>query len=130
MKIKYLVFFWYARLVVRTLSLVQWVYMTWDEINDWFDSFHKEYVEAKKIIRGFAFSGARIEIYNRADLQIVLNHPYLRGNSEEAKANDFVKGVFGVNHQEIFAEINYDRFKRIVKGQDFLKEEDWVWPDE
>lgn len=104
--------------------------MTWDQINDWFDAFHEEYVEGKKPVRGVAFSGAKLEIWSRDSIAIVLSHPYLRGNDQNDKAVDFVKSVFGVNHQTLQAEIDYKRFQQIISGEKPLSDEDWIWPDE
>lgn len=104
--------------------------ITWTEINEWFDTFYKECIEGRKPFRGVTFSGARIEIYGRDDIAIVLLDPFLRGSTPEDKAVDFVKGVFGVNHQSLFAEVKYERFVRIISGEEPLVDDDWVWPDE
>ena len=104
--------------------------LTWDQINDWFDGFYEECIEGRKLFRGVAFSGARLEIYGRDDIAVVLIDPRLRGSTPDEKAVDFVKGVFGVNHQSLQAELKYDRFKRVISGEEPLVEEDWIWPDE
>ena len=104
--------------------------MTWEEMNDWFDAFYKETVETKKIIRGRAWSGSHIRIWSRNSISVVLYDPYLRGSTEESKAVDFIKNLVDPDHQEIHAELTYDRFKKIVSGEDSLKNEDWVHNDE
>jgi len=104
--------------------------MTLEQINTWFDAFYTEYVEAKKTVRGRAFSGSRIEIWGSDSYAIVLHDPYPRGITETAKATDFVKNVFDSDHQEIKAEIDLERFRQIVSGEKPLTDEDWIWPDE
>lgn len=104
--------------------------MNWDQINDWFDEFHEEIIEGRVLVRGRSFTGARIEIFGRDDVAIVLLDPRPRGISESSKVADFVKNVFDSEHQSLYAEINYERFQRVVSGEEPLTEQDWVWPDE
>lgn len=104
--------------------------MNWDEITDWFDKFYAEYVEGKKLVRGRAFSGGRIEIYGKDDISIVLNIPYLRGETEEEKAAEIIRTKFDKDSQSVHAEFDYERFKKIVSGEQPLAEEDWFWHDE
>lgn len=104
--------------------------MTWDQINDWFDNFYKQHIEGKTIIRGSAWSGGHIRIWDRNTVSIVLYDPYLRGNDAQTQAVDFIKKVFDPEHQEIHAEITFDRFKKIIMGEDQLMNEDWVRNDE
>lgn len=104
--------------------------MTWEQINDWFDSFHDEYIEGRKPIRGRSFSGARIEIWNRDNVVIVVHDPYPRGSTEESRATDLVRNIFDSEHQKAFVEIDYARFQRIVRGEEPLTDKDWIWPDE
>lgn len=103
--------------------------MNWDQINDWFDSFYAEYVEGKKPIRGRTFSGGRIEIWGRDSIAIVLHDPYLRGLDSYQRAEDFVRNVHDDN-QSIHAEINFDRFQKVVSGEEPLTDQDWAWHDE
>lgn len=103
--------------------------MTWDEINDWFDAFYAEYVEGRKPVRGRVFSGSHIEIWGRNSIAIVLHDPYPRGQNEEQKALDFVR-TMNDNNVNVQAEIDYGRLDRIIKGQETLTEDDWVWDDE
>lgn len=104
--------------------------MNWEQINEWFDAFHDEYVEGKKLVRGRAFSGAKIEIYGRDSIAIVLHGPYLRGTTQDEKAVELVKNIFDQEHQSIQAEINYERFQHIVNGEHPLTDVDWFWLDE
>jgi len=104
--------------------------MNWSDINDWFDKFYEETVEAKKLVRGRAFSGAKIEIYGRDSISIVLHNPYTRGITEDEKAIDFVRSIENEDAQEVYTDFNYERFARIVMGEDTIKEDDWIWEDE
>lgn len=103
--------------------------MTWNQINDWFDSFHDEYIEGKKPIRGRTFGGAHIEIWHDDEIVVVVHDPHLRGTDGEQKAADFVKGLWDGN-KNVRAEINLERFQRIINGQDKLTDDDWSWDDE
>lgn len=103
--------------------------MTFEEINKWFDAFYQETVEAKKPVRGRTFSGSRIEIYGGDSIAIVLSDPYTRGSTMEERALDFARNVFDDN-RSVHAEINYERFQRVVSGEQPLTDEDWVWSDE
>jgi hypothetical protein len=104
--------------------------MNWDQINLWFDAFYEEVVEGRVSVRGRTWSGARIEIYGKNDIAVVLLDPRPRGITEQAKAADFVKGIFDNNHKSLHAEIKFDRFQRVINGEEPLTEKDWVWPDE
>lgn len=104
--------------------------MNLEQVNNWFDSFYKEYVENKKLVRGRSFSGAHIEIWSDNNFAIVLHDPYLRGSNLEEKALDFVRGVQNNDTMSLYAEIKYDRLKKIVSGEEPLTENDWVWHDE
>jgi hypothetical protein len=103
--------------------------MTFDQINDWFDSFYEETIEAKKPVRGRTFSGARIEIWGRDSIAIVMHDPYPRGTDRDQKALDFVRNIHDDN-TELTAEINSSRFKEIIEGTNPLTENDWLWKDE
>lgn len=103
--------------------------MNLDQVNNWFDAFHKEYIEGKKPIRGRTFSGAHIELWGRDEVVVVVHDPYPRGADEEQKAVDFVRGLHD-NAVNIRAEINADRLQRLVGEQDKLTDKDWVWDDE
>jgi len=104
--------------------------MDWTQINDWFDSFHDEYVEGKKEVRGRVFSGAHIEIWGGDSIAIVLHDPRLRGTDEDQRACDFVRNAQSGDELSLHAEINYARFEKIVSGEKPLEAEDWVWHDE
>jgi hypothetical protein len=104
--------------------------VTFDHINDWFDVFYDEYIENKRVIRGFCFSGAKIEIYTRNNVCIVLTSPYSRGITEENKSIDFVKTCLGINPAYIIAELTYDRFVNLVNGTQPLTDAEWIFPDE
>ena len=104
--------------------------MTFEEINNWFDAFYAETVGGKKPVRGRAFSGGKIEIWGKNNIVIVLHDPYPRGATDEGRANDFVRTMFDSEHQQIFAEIDYPRFQRVVSGEEPLTDSDWTWPDE
>lgn len=104
--------------------------MTLDQINDWFDNFYQEFIEGRKPIRGRCWSGGNIELWDRDNIVIVLHIPFLRGKSDEDKATDMVKNIFDSEHQSISAELNLERFKKVVSGEEPLTEEDWMWPDE
>lgn len=103
--------------------------MTWDQINDWFDAFYKEYIEGKKPIRGRTFSGAHIGIWGRDSIAIIAHDPYTRGTDSDQKAVDFVRGLYD-DSKSVWAEINLERFQQLVSGQSHLTDEDWVWEDE
>lgn len=104
--------------------------MTWEQINNWFNSFYEEYIENKKAVRGRTFSGSHIEIWSENDIVIVLHDPYLRGSNLEEKALDFVRAAKNNDVMSLYAEFKYDRFKKIVSGEEPLTENDWVWHDE
>lgn len=104
--------------------------MTWDQIHDWYENFYLEVIEGKKPIRGRCFSGSKIEVWGRDNIIIELHDPFLRGESEDNRALDFVKNLFDQNHQKITAEIDFERFKRVVSGEEPLADADWQWPDE
>jgi hypothetical protein len=103
--------------------------MTLDEINDWFDSFYEETIEAKKPVRGRTFSGARIEIWGRDSIAIVIHDPYPRGTDRDQQAQDFVRNINDEN-TELTAEISPSRLKEIIAGTNPLTENDWLWNDE
>lgn len=101
-----------------------------DQINEWFDSFYKETIEDKKLIRGRAFSGGRIEIWSRRCIVIVLHHPYLRGKTLEDKSLDLVKNIFDKGQEDVRAEISCERFEKVISGEEPLTDKDWRWSDE
>lgn len=103
--------------------------MNLKQITGWFDSFYAEYVEGKKLVRGRAFSGSHIRIWGEDSFCIVLHDPYVRGVTQEEKATDFVRNLNNET-SSVYAEINLDRFEKIVLGEQPLTEEDWVWEDE
>lgn len=103
--------------------------MNLKQITDWFDSFHAEYVEGKKLVRGRAFSGSHIQIWSGNSFAIVLHDPYPRGLNEEEKATDFVRSLDD-DVRSVYAEINLERLQKIVSGEQPLTNEDWVWQDE
>lgn len=103
--------------------------MTLDQINNWFDAFYQEYIESKKPIRGRTFSGAHIEVWGRDNVAIVVHDPYARGQDDQQKAVDFVRGLYDDN-RSLHAEISTDRFQQLVNGHDHLTDDDWVWEDE
>lgn len=103
--------------------------MNLKQITDWFDTFYTEYVEGKKLVRGRAFSGSHIQIWSGDSFVIVLHDPYIRGTNEDEKATDFVRGL-NDDVRSVLAEINLERFEKIVSGEQPLKNEDWVWQDE
>lgn len=100
------------------------------EIFTWWNRFYDEVIEGKKPVRGRCFSGGRIELWGNDDIVIVLHDPYLRGTSEESKAKDFVNNIFDKDQQSISAQMNLERFERIVRGEESLEDRDWTWPDE
>ena len=90
--------------------------MNWEQINKWFDKFYAETIDAKKSVRGRTWSGAYIKIWGIDSISIVLEHPYIRGESEEEKAFDFFRQVADNEHNQISADINFDRFKDLIEG--------------
>lgn len=103
--------------------------MNLKQITDWFDSFYNEYVTGKKLVRGRTFSGSHIQIWGDDSFCIVLHDPYMRGSTPEEKSQDFVRGIED-DAVSVHAEINLDRFEKIVSGEQPLTNEDWVWSDE
>jgi hypothetical protein len=99
------------------------------QITDWFDSFYAEYVEGKKLVRGRAFSGSRIEVWSGDCFCIVLHDPYPRGITPEEKAEDFGRSLQD-DARSVHAEINLDRLQKIVSGERPLTNDDWTWQDE
>jgi hypothetical protein len=98
-------------------------------ITDWFDSFYEEYVAGKKLVRGRAFSGSHIQIWSGNSFAIVLHDPYPRGVNKEEKALDFARSLDD-DVVSVYAEINLERLRKIVSGEQPLTNEDWVWQDE
>lgn len=103
--------------------------LTWDAINQWFDKFYDNVVEGRKVVRGRSFTGAKIEIYGHNDIAIVLENPRVRGNTEDEKVEDFVRS-YETDCVTLTAELNLDRFEKLVGGQIELVDSDWVWNDE
>lgn len=103
--------------------------LTWEQVNTWFDNFYDEYVESKKKVRGRAFSGSHMEVWGDT-VVVILHDPYARGEDDDQKALDFVRGIFDENTRTLRAEVSHDRFERVVNGTEPLTDADWAWQDE
>lgn len=105
--------------------------MTLAEINDWFTGFLDTVIEGRVKVRNRIFCGAHIEIFEPEQVSIVmeqgLNVPL--NASEEQKALDFVKRIF-LDDRLLICNIPTERFEKIVRGEDTIKEDDWFWSDE
>jgi hypothetical protein len=113
--------------------------MNWETITNWFDKFHDETIEGRLPVRGRVYSGAKIEIWGKNDIVIVLVDPRLRGATitffydsafNSGRALDMVKTSLAESDSSLYAEIKYDRFQRIVSGEEPLTDSDWIRSDE
>lgn len=105
--------------------------MTLAEIHDWFDGFHDHIIEGKVKIRNRIFSGAHLEIFDRNRVLIVMEQGMnvAPDASDEQRAVALVKQIF-IDDRNLLCEIPTDRFEKIVRGEDTIKDEEWFWSDE
>lgn len=101
--------------------------MFFADVHKWLDQFEIEVCKKRKKIRGRTFTGFHLEIYDEKDVVIVME-PGIEGTTPEDRAKSFVKDIFDDRVLEAF--IPYDRFEKIVKGEDEIREDDWLWNDE
>jgi hypothetical protein len=98
--------------------------ITLDQINDFLDAIEEKIVKPKKVIRGFTFVGFHLEIMERGMVTIKMT---ARPNSPSPEVQ-FIKSVF--DERTLIADIPTERFERIVRGEEEIREEDWFWEDE
>ena len=91
--------------------------MTWDEIHNWHDQFESE-VTANGM-RGVAICGSHIQTWERGEVWISLT----------VGGGDFVQTVLE-DRGNLEAQISFDRFQKIVRGEDHLKDDDFLYFDE
>jgi hypothetical protein len=98
--------------------------ITLDQINLFLDGIEENIVQPRKTIRGYTYIGFHLEIHDR---EVVVIKMTARPNSPSPEIQ-FIKSVF--DERILIAEIPQERFERIVRGEEEIKEEDWFWEDE
>jgi hypothetical protein len=101
--------------------------ITLDQINDFLDSIEENIVRPKKRIRGCTFDGFHLEVHSRDNLTLIMN-PALQGATVADRAVSLMKEVFA--DRTLIVDIPTDRFERIVRGEDEIRDEEWFWNDE
>lgn len=101
--------------------------MLFSDVQDWLKRIEEEICGKKKTIRGRVFSGVNMEVYVDGEVVVVLD-PALEGVSLDDRTRSLIKEVFDPRILECF--IKPDLFQKIVKGEEEIKEEDWIWNDE
>lgn len=101
--------------------------MLFSDVKGWLDRYENEVCGGRKRIRGRLFDGIRMELYCDGEIAISLN-PAIEGESLDSRTVSFVKNCLDPRELECF--LTPARFEKIVKGEDEIKEEDWVWSDE
>lgn len=101
--------------------------MLFSDVQVWLGRLEEEVCGKRKRIRGRIFDGIRLEMYVDGEVVVILN-PSIEGESIDSRTVSFIKNCLDSRVLECF--IAPDRLKRIVAGQDEIKEEDWVWNDE
>lgn len=103
--------------------------MQYEALMDWFDKFHREFIESRRVVRGYIYSGAHLEIYDSNEISVIMEVG-MKGTNDIDKAKHFVKTVFDKERQQIEAVIPVSRMEKIIAGDDLIRDEDWRWPDE
>lgn len=103
--------------------------MEFASVMNWIDSFESEVIEGNKKIRGWTFSGMNVQLFPDSGVSIVLT-PAVRGTTAEERAFDVIREIVTRPNNELFCDLNADRFIRIVKGEENLTDQDWTWSDE
>jgi hypothetical protein len=98
--------------------------ITLDQINLFLDAIEENIVKPKKTIRGYTYMGFHLEIHDRNAVVIKMT---ARPNSP-APEIQLVKSIF--DDRTLIAEFPQERFERIVRGEDEIREEDWFWQDD
>ncbi len=103
--------------------------MNWNDIHSWLDRFHAEVVEQRKVIRGFIYMGCHLETWEKNEIWVVLE-PGARGDTDEARSADMIRSILHDGNRVLEAPIPFERFERIVRGEDTIKDDEWIWSDE
>lgn len=106
--------------------------MTYDEIHDWFSSFYNEVIEGGVRIRNRKFCGAHLETFNRDMISIVMEQALDVPDGfvdDEMRANALFKNIF-IDDRTLICDLSRERFEKIVKGEDTIREDEWFWSDE
>jgi hypothetical protein len=98
--------------------------ITLDQINQFLDGIEENIVKPKKVIRGYTYMGFHLEIHDRNAVTIKMT---ARPNSPSPEIQ-LLKEVF--DGRTLIAEFPQERFEKIVRGEDEIREEDWFWEDE
>lgn len=101
--------------------------MLFSDVKGWLDRYENKVCVEKKRIRGRLFDGMKMEMYWDGSIVVILN-PSIEGENPDSRTVSFVKNC--LDHRELECFITPARFEKIVKGEDEIKEEDWVWNDE
>lgn len=104
--------------------------MTYEELINWFDLFENEIVTKRKLLRGYVFSGARIEVFSDGGVSIVLT-PGVRGKTKEERSWDAYRQLTDESpDRELFIDLERIELEKVVRGERIISETDWTWTDE
>lgn len=101
----------------------------WNALHDWMDAYYQDVIDNQKVIRGFTFCSMHLETYSRDEIVISLM-PAIQGKTPEDRAKSAIKEIVLTPNQFLEAFIPVERMNKIIAGEDFLHDSDWVWSDE
>lgn len=102
--------------------------LTWDEIHDWHDRFDARVTAEDYTIRGIPIAGSNLQTWERGEVWLELELGFV-GNTQEERLYDFARSTLAARGN-LEVRIPYERFERIVRGEDHLADDEFLYYDE